>query len=95
MKKVIALIVAVVFVFGMTAPIFALPEPVQKVKDGVVDIVSSPLEITNHIKAEYDAATFKPFGVMGGLLKGMFYTLHKAGSGVFKIVTSPLYLIKK
>ncbi len=87
MKKLIA--VAVVFaVVGMfSAPVYA---GVDKLKSGVTDIVKSPLEIVDHTKAEVKDSTFKPFGLLGGLLKGTFYTGKKMVGGVVDVVTFPI-----
>ena len=89
------LLLVFAFVLAYTTPMFADPGPGEQLKDHVVSIVKSPLQVPNHIKAEYDAAHFKPFGIMGGLLKGTFYFGYDAVKGVFDIVTMPLHLIKK
>ena len=95
MKNVMVLLMVFVFVLAYTTPMFADPGPVTQLKDHVVSIVKSPLQIPHHIKAEYDATNCKPLGVMGGLLKGTFYFGYDLGKGVFDIVTMPLHLIKK
>ena len=69
MKKLIAVAVVFVVVAVFSAPVYA---GVDKIKSGLTDIVKSPMEIVDHTKAEYNSATFKPFGVVGGLLKGTF-----------------------
>jgi hypothetical protein len=87
MKKliVIAVVFAVVAVFS--SPVYA---GVDKLKSGMTDIVKSPLEIVDHTKAEYNESTFKPFGILGGLLKGTFYMGKKMVGGVVDVVTFPI-----
>jgi hypothetical protein len=87
MKKliVVAVVFAVVAVFS--TPVYA---GVDKLKGGLTDIVKSPLEIVDHTKAEYNSATFKPFGVIGGLLKGSFYMGKKIVGGLYDVVTFPI-----
>ena len=94
MKKAMVLFMVFAFVMAFTTPMFADPGPVEQIKDHVTSIVKAPLEVPNHIKAEYDAADFKPFGLMGGTLKGLFYFGYNVTKGVVDIVTMPLSLIK-
>ncbi len=87
MKKlmVVAVVFAVVAMFS--TPVYA---GVDKLKSGLTDIVRSPLEIVDHTKAEFKDSTFKPFGLMGGLLKGTFYMGKKLVGGVIDVVTFPI-----
>lgn len=94
MKKVIAIAMLFAFVAGFATPVLALPEPVSKLKQGVVDIITSPLEIPNHTKTEFEAATFKPFGLLGGLLKGTVYTVKKMATGMVDIILIPVEMVK-
>ena len=80
------MVCAAVLVFS--TPVFA--DPMTKLKTGLTDIVKSPLEVVDHTKAEYNAATFKPFGFMGGLIKGAFYMGKKIVGGVVDVVTFPI-----
>ncbi len=93
MKRAIAFALAFAII-AFTTPSLAMSEPVTKIKDGAISIISSPLEIVNHTKDELNASTFKPFGLMGGLLKGTVYSIKKLITGVVDIVTSPLHFVK-
>ena len=92
MKVTIIAVVVAVVLFSFTSSVVALPEPINKLKGGVMDIVSAPLEMYTHSAVAVKAADFKPFGLIGGLLKGTAYTIKKAGSGVVDIVTFPVNL---
>ena len=94
MKRLIALAMIFAFVVCFTTPVLALPEPVTTLKDNLVDIVKAPLEIPNHAKTEMDAATFKPFGLMGGILKGTVYSVKKLVTGVVNIIAIPVGMVK-
>ena len=87
MKKLIAVAVVFAVMVMFNAPVYA---GVDKIKTGLTDIVKSPLEIVDHTKAEYKDAKFKPFGLLGGLLKGSFYMGKKIVGGVVDVVTFPM-----
>jgi len=88
MKKIIALSMVCALVVAFSTPVGAAP--VDKLKNGLTDIIKSPLEIVDHTKAEAKEAKFLPFGVMGGLLKGTFYMGKKVVGGVIDVVTFPI-----
>jgi hypothetical protein len=87
MKKLIAVAVVFAMVGMFSAPAYA---GVDKLKTGLTDIIKSPLEIVDNTKAEYNSSTFKPFGVLGGLLKGTFYMGKKIVGGVVDVATFPM-----
>ena len=90
MKKTIAVIVVMLFVVSMAQPSYAAG--LEKLKGGAVKLVKSPLQIKEGIVSEYDIAKFKPLGILGGLLKGLFYTGKDIVSGAIDIVTFPVDL---
>lgn len=92
MKKVLSYVVVVAFVFGFCSVSMAadLPRPVEKIKDGTVDVIKSPLVIYDHTKAEMDKSDFKAFGLVKGLIESPFHLAKKAGSGVLEIATFPI-----
>ena len=87
MKRLIAVAVILAFVAVPLTPAYA---GVDKLKTGLTDIVKSPLEIVDNVKAEYGSATFKPFGIVGGLFKGTFYMGKKIVGGVVDVLTFPM-----
>jgi len=91
-RKTIVIMIALAFILTYTTPLFAIPEPLHKVKAGFVTILTSPLEVTNYATDEMETSSFKPFGLIGGILKGSFYMVKKATTGVVDIVTIPLHL---
>ena len=95
MRPIIATTMVLAFVLTCASPVFSLPEPITKIKDNVVDMVKAPLEMRHYVVDEVQAAEFKPFGLMGGVLKGTFYTVKKLGTGIVHIVTLPLDYIHK
>ncbi len=88
MKKMIALTMVFVAVLVLSASVSA--DPVGKLKSGLTDIIKSPMEVVDHTKAEFKASTFKPFGLVGGLVKGTFYMGKKALGGAMDVVTFPI-----
>ena len=91
MKKVFILIVAFGFMVCFTASAFAtVPKSVDKLKNGVVDIVKSPLEGIDTAKKEVDGAHYKAVGLMKGLIKAPFHIAKKAGKGALDVATFPI-----
>ena len=90
MKRAIALAIAFAFVLFLLTPVFALPEPINKLKGGVVDVIKSPLELPKYTSDEVKSSDFKPFGLVGGLMKGTYHMAKKSIHGVIDIVTFPI-----
>jgi len=90
MKKLIAGFLTIAFV-AVCTPLYALPEPIEKIKRGAKDIISAPLEIPKYAHKGVKEATFKPKGLVMGLLKGTAQGIKKVGSGVVDIAT---FLVK-
>lgn len=90
MKRILSILIAVAVLAVVCTPSFAYPRPVEKLKDGVTAVVTSPLEIKDHLMAEAKDGSFLPFSIPGGLLKGTFYMIKKAVGGVLDIVTFPI-----
>ena len=96
MKRALALAVVFAFVFVMATPAFAdFSKPLDKAYHGMERIVKAPMHLINDPQDEYKAATFKPFGLMGGILKGIGYTVVESVYGVMEVVTSPFTLLEK
>ena len=96
MKRAIRLFLVVVFVLSCTAPLFAaIPEPIHKIKKGVMDIVSIPYDLGKTAYDEVNAAKFKPFGLLGGIGKGTAEGVIKGVTAVVGIVTLPFDYLGK
>lgn len=89
MKNMLSLALVAIILVVFSAPSFAMPRPVEKIKDGVITIVKSPLEVKDHALAEVDKG-FKPLALTGGILKGTFYMAKKAVDGAWEVATFPL-----
>ena len=88
-----------IFIF-LVLSIVSLSDPslastAQTFKGGVRDILTSPLQISDNVKAETANAKFLPFALVGGLLKGSFYMAKKVVTGTLTVVTAPLDMIHK
>lgn len=59
----------------------------EKIRTGIDSIIKSPLEIPTSLAEETKAAKFKPFGVVGGLIKGISFFVKDIGVGVVKVLT--------
>ena len=90
MKRAIAVSVLFAFVLSLAAPVFALPAPVDKLKGGMEGIIKSPLELPKTTIDEVKGADFKPFGLVGGLMKGTYNMVHSSLKGVVDVVTFPI-----
>jgi len=65
-----------------SAPVFAdMPKQIDKLTNGVVDIVTSPLELI------IDEADHMPLGLLKGLVESPFHMVKKAGHGAINVVT--------
>ncbi len=91
MRHMLSFFIAVVFAVVFAVPSFAYPKPVEKLKDGITAVVTSPLEIKDHAMAEAKDGSFLPFSLPAGLLKGSFYMVRKMVGGVLDIATFPIY----
>jgi len=92
MKKAMILAIAFAFCLGMAAPVLAsdLPAPMDKLMNGMIDVVKSPLELYDHTKHEFDHNDNKAFGLLKGLIESPFHVVDKAGRGVIDIATFPI-----
>ncbi len=91
MKRTLTLLTAAAVMLVMTVPSFAYPRPVEKLKDGVTAVVTSPLEIKDHTMAEAKDGSFLPVTIPAGMLKGTFYMGKKLVGGVLDIATFPIH----
>jgi hypothetical protein len=57
------------------------------IKDGITTMVKSPLPLIDSVKDEYNASKFKPFGIVGGFLKGGLYSLKEFSVGLLRALT--------
>jgi len=92
MKRIFAIAVSVVFVMSMAAPVLAsdLPKPVDKLTNGVIKIIKSPLKLYEHSKAEMDKSDLKPVGLVKGIIESPFHMLMEGGHGVIDVLTFPV-----
>ena len=92
MKRALATAMVFAFVLSFSTPAaFALPEPILKLKNGFMDILTSPLEIKKNAVDEVKASHYNPLSLVGGVLKGSFYMVKKSVMGAKDIVT---FLVK-
>ena len=87
MKRLFASAVVFAFVLMISAPVFALPEQVEKFKGGLVTVIKSPLEIKDNTIKELKDSHYNPFGLVGGVLKGSAYMVKKSIEGVRDMAT--------
>jgi hypothetical protein len=92
MKRLVSILIAVA-VIGLSVPSFA--DTADKFKGGIKDVFTSPLQVSDNVKAETTNAKFLPFALVGGLLKGTFYMAKQIVTGTVSVVTSPLDMIHK
>jgi len=89
-KKVIVLAMVFAFMLAYTTPVMAMPEPMEKLKDGTIEVLKAPLQLPDHLVKSYDDHDNKIFGFFDGLAKGTIHTVDHASKGLYKMVTFPL-----
>ena|SRR3989338_4965184 len=78
-----------------TAPEVALrpKNPIQKLKRGIVNVVTAPIEIAKGIDDGWKSSAKKNqpagTGIFGGFFKGIANTIERMGSGLWDIVSFP------
>jgi len=92
MKRMVSILIALAVV-GLSVPSFA--DPVAKFNGGLKDVVMSPLQVSDNVKAETENAKFLPFALAGGILKGGFYMAKQIVTGTYAMITSPIDMIRK
>ena len=77
--------------------IFSIPslaDTSKKFQGGIRDVIMSPLQVSDNVKAETANAKFLPFALAGGFLKGTFYMAKQMVTGTLDVVTAPLDSLK-
>ena len=89
MKKILSLLIVVIVSVTFVSSSYAAVGW-EKVKGGAKRLAKSPLQLKENVVTEYGAAKFKPFGIIGGAFKGLFYTGKEAVTGLVEIITFPV-----
>ena len=94
MKRFMVSCLVCLMLVSFVAPVFALdmPEPVDKLARGLANVASAPLEVGKQITNEWRAADVKHLSVIGGLAKGLAFTMKRAVSGIIDVLTFPVKL---
>ena len=90
MKRTFSLLTALIVLVVFSAPSFAYPRPVEKLKDGITTVIKAPLEVKDHAMAEAKDGSFLPISLPAGVLKGVFYMGKKVVDGALDIATFPI-----
>ena len=94
MKKFIAIVIVFTLTVSYAGVSYALPKPIDKLKGGMIDVVTSPKELKDYTLKEVKGSKFLPLALVGGLLKGTAYMGKQAVGGVVDIATFPLEMEK-
>jgi len=92
MKKVSLLAMAFVFMMSMACPLYAvdMDKAVDKLADGAMEVIKSPIVLHDHTKSEMDKADHKIIGLVKGLIEAPFHMVKKAGDGLLDVATFPI-----
>ena len=92
MKRVSLLALAFVFMMSMACTVFAadLHKSVDKLANGTMEMIKSPLVLHDHTKSEMDNADHMAYGFMKGLIEAPFHMIKKAGDGLLDVATFPI-----
>ncbi len=67
--------------------------PTDKLGRGIINIVTSPVEIAKQVDLGWKQSTKKSknvsSGVLSGIVKGLAYTVGRMGSGIWDVVSFP------
>ncbi|MDD5594955.1 MAG: exosortase system-associated protein, TIGR04073 family [Candidatus Omnitrophica bacterium] len=88
MRIFVALVVIGSLVLSFMAPVFA-NEPKDKISRGVVNVLSSVLEVPQNIDIEWKQSKNAVIGVFAGTLKGLFWGVSRCVSGLWDLVSFP------
>ena len=93
MKQVFILTLTFAFIVGMSSSVLAtglMEKPIDKLSNGVVEVLHSPVTLIEHPMGRMDGDDMKPVGLLKGLLEAPFKFVKKAGNGVVDIATFPV-----
>ena len=90
MKRLTAIVIIFTLMLSYSGLSYALPKPIDKLKGGVMDVVTSPKELKDHTLSEVKDSKVIPLAFIGGILKGTAYMGKKAVYGVVDIATFPI-----
>lgn len=88
MKKVCALMVVLIMMFVCVSPVVA--DMGENLKEGLKTFVTSPKQIPDNIKEEYQNHDNKILASAGGTLKGLFYFGKDLIVGAVRTLTFPI-----
>ena len=94
MKQITAIVVIFTLTLSYSGLLYAMPKPIDKLKGGVMDVVTSPKELKDHTLMEVKGSKMLPLAFIGGMLKGTAYMGKKAVGGALDIATFPIDLEK-
>lgn len=89
MRKLFSIVLISMFVVAFAAPVFA-GISTDKLSEGFKKAVTSPTNVYESVQEEYEAAEFKPFGALGGLVKGICLMGVDFVTGTFDVLTFPV-----
>ena len=90
MKRTLIMIFAAVIISAHISLAYAMMEPVEKLKNGVVEFVTSPVGFLTETSVLVDKSENKIFGFFAGLISGTDYLITHSISGMVDILTFPV-----
>lgn len=74
-------------------PASTVQNPAEKLSRGIVNIITSPIEIAKQVDLGWKRSTANKqnasVGIFSGLCKGLVYTVGRMGSGAWDVLTFP------
>ena len=93
MRKVLFVAIAFAFILSVAGSVYAadfIVKPVEKLANGTVEVIKSPLALYDVTKDEMDGHDYKSMGLLKGLIVSPFHVVKRAGEGVIDIATFPI-----
>ncbi len=67
--------------------------PVEKFNRGIINIITAPIEIAKQVDLSWKESAQKTqnvgTGIVSGIVKGLAYTVWRAGSGLWDVISFP------
>ena len=80
MRKVHLVLIGIIFAVSFSSTVYA--HGYKELGSAGMKAIKSPVHVVNSVKEEYKDARFKPFAIVGGGLKGLFYMGKDVVSGL-------------
>lgn len=94
MRTILTTLVALAFVLSLATPIWALAQPIEKLKNGATEIIKSPIDFGINLKDTVMEHYTHPLRLLIGVVEAAGGMIKQVGYGAIDVVTFPVNLGK-